>query len=172
MLIGVVFSVLAVGAFAQDKPLRAIAYVSGSGNNVHGNITFTQNKCGEAVLIEVSVVGLPPGTHGFHVHEKGDLTGGCGSTGSHFNPDKLDHGAPNDPVRHVGDLGNINADESGVALTKFSDALISLGGPKNIIGRGLVIHEKVDDLGRTTHPDSKKTGNAGGRIACGVIGTL
>lgn len=69
--------------------MRAIAYVNGPGSSIHGNITFTQNKCGEAVLIEVSVVGLPPGTHGFHVHEKGDLSGGCGSTGAHFNPDKV-----------------------------------------------------------------------------------
>lgn len=74
--------------YLQDsKPLRAVAYVTGK--NIHGNVTFTQNNCGEAVLIEVAVVGLLPGQHGFHVHEKGDLTGGCGSTGGHYNPDKV-----------------------------------------------------------------------------------
>lgn len=71
----------------KDKPLRAIALVTGI--NIHGNVTFTQNKCGEPVLIEIAVVGLPPGPHGFHVHEKGDITGGCGSTGGHFNPDRV-----------------------------------------------------------------------------------
>lgn len=71
----------------QDKPLRAIALVSGG--NIRGNVTFTQNKCGDPVLVEVSIVGLPPGTHGFHVHERGDITAGCGSTGGHFNPDKV-----------------------------------------------------------------------------------
>lgn len=83
---------------------------------------------------------------------------------------QMDHGGPGDEVRHVGDLGNIEANANGVVDTTFTDHLISLTGPRTIIGRGLVIHDMVDDLGKTTHPDSKKTGNAGGRAACGVIG--
>lgn len=83
-----------------------------------------------------------------------------------------DHGSPTDAVRHVGDLGNLRVDEAGVAAYEFQDMLISLGGPRNILGRGVVIHEKADDFGRSDHPDSRKTGNAGGRIACGVIGIL
>ncbi|XP_031630462.1 extracellular superoxide dismutase [Cu-Zn] isoform X2 [Contarinia nasturtii] len=155
----------------NTKPLRAIAVINGP-NGVYGNVTFSQNGCGESVLIEVSVVGLSPGEHGFHVHEKGDLSNGCLSTGGHYNPEKLDHGAPNDQVRHIGDLGNIRANEQGVAETKFSDQVITLAGHWSIVGRAVVIHSGIDDLGKTNHPDSKKTGNAGGRAGCGVIGIM
>lgn len=85
---------------------------------------------------------------------------------------KLDHGAPNDQVRHIGDLGNVRANEQGIAETKFSDQVINLSGPRSIIGRAVVVHSGVDDFGRSNNPDSKKTGNAGGRAACGVIGIM
>ncbi|XP_023301605.2 extracellular superoxide dismutase [Cu-Zn] isoform X2 [Lucilia cuprina] len=172
-LLTTILAVCAVSALAAEKNTRieAIAYVSSpNSNQVNGNVTFIQNACGENVHVRVFITGLTPGKHGFHVHEKGDLTNGCLSMGGHFNPDKMDHGGPGDEVRHVGDLGNIEANENGVVDTTFTDHLISLTGPRTIIGRGLVIHDNVDDLGKTTHPDSKKTGNAGGRAACGVIG--
>ncbi|XP_075165409.1 superoxide dismutase 3 isoform X1 [Haematobia irritans] len=164
-------SIVAVSAKSADKNTRmeAIAYVTGP-SGATGNVTFIQNACGENVHVRVYISGLTPGKHGFHVHEKGDLSNGCLSLGGHFNPDKMDHGGPSDEVRHVGDLGNIDANANGVVDTTFSDHLISLTGPRTIIGRGLVIHDNIDDLGKTTHPDSKKTGNAGGRAACGVIG--
>lgn len=85
---------------------------------------------------------------------------------------QLDHGAPGDEIRHVGDLGNVEANENGLAATSFSDSLITLHGARSIIGRGVVVHEKIDDLGQGGHADSKKTGNAGGRVGCGVIGVL
>lgn len=85
---------------------------------------------------------------------------------------QVSHGAPNDQVRHVGDLGNIVADEHGIAKTSFSDTVVSLYGSRSVLGRGIVIHAEIDDLGKTNHPDSLKTGNAGGRVACGVIGVL
>lgn len=85
---------------------------------------------------------------------------------------QLDHGAPNDQVRHVGDLGNIVANDAGYAETKVSDSVITLTGLRSIVGRGVVVHERIDDLGQGGHPDSKKTGNAGGRIACGIIGIV
>ncbi|XP_055917896.1 extracellular superoxide dismutase [Cu-Zn] [Eupeodes corollae] len=169
-----VVAVLAFGAVAalaeKQTPIVAIASIQGSEGKVKGNVTFTQNACGENVYIRVLITGLTPGKHGFHVHEKGDLTNGCASTGGHYNPDKMDHGAPEDEVRHVGDLGNVMADESGTVDTTLTDHLITLTGKQSIIGRGLVIHEGVDDLGKTKHPDSKKTGNAGGRAGCAVIG--
>lgn len=84
----------------------------------------------------------------------------------------MDHGAPNDQVRHIGDLGNVRANAQGVADTKFSDQVINLAGPRSIIGRAVVVHSGTDDLGKTNHPDSKKTGNAGGRAGCGVIGIV
>lgn len=80
-----------------------------------------------------------------------------------------DHGAPEDENRHVGDLGNIHANSSSIAVVDITDSLISLNGPNCIIGRGLVIHADKDDLGRGGFTDSKTTGHAGARIACGVV---
>lgn len=83
-----------------------------------------------------------------------------------------DHGHPSDEVRHVGDLGNVEFDMNRFSNINFEDKLIALYGPHNVLGRAIVLHEKADDFGRSDHPDSRKTGNAGGRVACGVIGIL
>ncbi|KOB70586.1 Superoxide dismutase [Cu-Zn] [Operophtera brumata] len=139
--------------------------------NIQGNITFTQLLDGKTHVSGV-IYGLPAGQYGFHVHEKGDITGGCLSTGAHFNPEHRDHGHPNDENRHVGDLGNVIFNSEGYSQLDFVDGKICLTGPNNILGRAVVLHEKEDDFGRTEHPDSRKTGNAGGRVACGVIGIL
>lgn len=116
------------------------------------------------------ISGLAPGSHGFHVHEFGDSTNGCTSAGPHFNPGGKTHGAPTDDERHAGDLGNIEADASGVATVNISDPNISLQGPTNIVGRSVVVHADPDDMGKGGHELSKTTGNAGGRLACGVVG--
>lgn len=122
--------------------------------------------------MEVSgeISGLTQGLHGFHVHEFGDNTNGCISAGPHFNPFNKEHGGPDHEIRHVGDLGNIIAGESGVAKISIKDSIISLHGDSNIIGRTVVVHADPDDLGQGGHELSKTTGNAGGRLACGVIG--
>jgi len=169
---------LALGAVTvlaeKSIPISAVAFLEGPDQTgrpkVIGNASFIQNACGENVYIRVYITGLAPGKHGFHVHEKGDITGGCGSTGGHYNPDRMTHGAPGDEVRHVGDLGNVEANSLGIVDTTFTDHVMSLTGPRSVIGRAVVVHELNDDLGRGNHPDSKKTGNAGGRVACGVIG--
>ncbi|XP_045485088.1 superoxide dismutase [Cu-Zn] 5-like [Pieris rapae] len=140
-------------------------------NNIQGNITFTQVD-DQKVHVEGVVIGLPAGRYGFHVHEKGDLSGGCASAGPHFNPEKKQHGHPNDQNRHVGDLGNVVFNEDSVATIDFMDTMIALYGPHCILGRSIVLHESDDDYGRTDHPDSKTTGNAGGRAACGVVGIV
>jgi superoxide dismutase, Cu-Zn family len=134
-----------------------------SGSKVHGVIHFTQK--GHMVEIKGQVSGLKPGKHGFHVHEFGDLTDKKGmSTGGHYDPDHVKtHGKPHDKKRHVGDLGNITADESGKAMISITDSVISLHGPHGIVGRAIIVHEKEDDY-------SQPVGNAGGRIAAGVIG--
>lgn len=147
---------------------KAVAVLKGS-SQVEGVVNLTQEDSGPTT-VNVKITGLAPGKHGFHLHEFGDTTNGCISTGPHFNPDKKTHGAPEDETRHAGDLGNIVAGEDGVAEVTISDAQIPLEGPNSVVGRALVIHELEDDLGKGGHELSSTTGNAGGRLACGVVG--
>ena len=100
----------------------------------------------------------------------GDLSDGCTSAGPHFNPQGKTHGSPKADIRHVGDLGNIQSNSEGHAKYTFEDTLISLSGKHSILGRSIVVHEGEDDLGLGANEESKKTGNAGGRAACAVIG--
>jgi len=133
------------------------------GNNVSGTVTFTQTENGIKVVADLQ--GLTKGKHGFHIHECGDCSSADGSSaGGHFNPEMESHGAPTDSIRHVGDLGNIEADSTGNASLEFIDTMIALDGEHSIIGRSVIIHKNEDDL--ITQP----TGNADGRVACGVIG--
>ena len=83
--------------------------------------------------------------------------------GGHFNPHNAKHGSPSDTDRHVGDLGNLIADQKGASHYEHIDKVIQLNGPETIIGRSVVIHANSDDF--TTQP----TGNAGSRVACGII---
>ncbi|BBH05049.1 copper/zinc superoxide dismutase 2 [Prunus dulcis] len=129
-----------------------------------------KRRCEGPTTVNVRITGLTPGPHGFHLHEYGDTTNGCISTGPHFNPKNLTHGAPEDEIRHAGDLGNIVANADGVAEATIVDNQIPLTGPNAVIGRALVVHELVDDLGKGGHELSLSTGNAGGRLACGVVG--
>uniref|UniRef100_Q5PSI7 Superoxide dismutase [Cu-Zn] n=1 Tax=Gryllotalpa orientalis TaxID=213494 RepID=Q5PSI7_GRYOR len=140
------------------------------GETVKGTVYFEQTGSDGAVKVTGEITGLAKGNHGFHVHEFGDNTNGCMSAGAHFNPHGKEHGGPEDSTRHVGDLGNVQANDDGVAKVNISDKIISLHGEHNIIGRTLVIHADVDDLGKGGHELSKTTGNAGARVACGVIG--
>ena len=137
---------------------------------IKGIVRFVED--GDSVLIHVDVRGLKKNAkHGFHVHECGDMSNKCESMCAHFNPYGKDHGGPDDKERHVGDLGNLVTDKNGVAKYTQRDTMIKLRGTKcNIIGRGLIIHEDEDDLGRGEQKDSLVTGHAGKRIACAVIG--
>ena len=90
--------------------------------------------------------------------------------GPHFNPHNATHGGPTSSVRHVGDLGNIHTDSSGAAKGTIEDKHVKLIGPESVIGRMVVVHAGEDDLGQGGNEESLKTGNAGGRAACGVIG--
>ena len=136
-----------------------------------GTVTFLQGPDGR-VTVRVRARGVAPGPHGFHIHALGDLTQGCVSAGGHFNPASAEHGGPADAVRHAGDLGNVEADKDGIIDATIVDAGISLlpGAPTCVVGRSCVLHADADDLGRGGHADSKTTGHAGARIACGVIG--
>ncbi|KAI8823587.1 superoxide dismutase [Fimicolochytrium jonesii] len=149
--------------------VKAVSLVRGD-SPATGTITFIQESESAHTTIEVDLKNLTPGKHGFHVHEFGDNTNGCTSAGGHFNPLGQTHGAPTDSIRHVGDLGNIVAGPDGTVKIKLEDPLVKLFGPTSVIGRTIVVHADEDDLGRTSHEQSKITGNAGGRVACGVIG--
>ncbi|CAN1167926.1 Superoxide dismutase [Cu-Zn] 2 [Linum perenne] len=148
--------------------VKAVA-VLGNSDGVSGAIFFTQE--GDApTTVNGNISGLKPGLHGFHVHALGDTTNGCMSTGPHFNPHSKEHGAPDDENRHAGDLGNVTAGDDGTASFTIIDKHIPLTGPHSIIGRAVVVHADPDDLGKGGHELSKSTGNAGGRVACGIIG--
>ncbi|XP_078445197.1 superoxide dismutase [Cu-Zn]-like [Wolffia australiana] len=148
--------------------VKAVAVMTGT-QGVSGTVFFCQERDG-VTSVNGSISGLKPGLHGFHVHSLGDTTNGCNSTGPHFNPTGKEHGAPEDGIRHAGDLGNLTAGDDGNVEINICDDQIPLVGPNSIIGRAIVVHEDPDDLGRGGHELSKTTGNAGARVACGVIG--
>jgi len=130
-----------------------------------GHVNFVQvddNLC----RIDCYLKNVAPGLHGLHAHEYGDLTQGCASTCKHFNPDNKQHGGALGKNRHRGDFGNILVDEYG----NCNNSYFTNVNLDEIIGRGLILHENEDDLGLGLNEESKKTGNAGKRIACGVIG--
>lgn len=147
-----------------DALSKAICVVTPTeGHDVKGVVTFTQTDAG--VLIVADIEGLTEGKHGFHIHEWGDISKPDGtSAGGHFNPGGADHAGPEDSARHAGDLGNIVADENGNAHYEELNDLVSFSGQNSILGRSIIIHVGEDDL------ESQPTGDAGGRVAAGVIG--
>ena len=139
---------------------------------IYGEIILEEVPSKRLTHIKGYVTGLKPGKHGFHIHNTGDLRGGCESLCSHFNPYNKNHGGPNSKERHVGDLGNIVANKDGLAEINIFDKYVKLKGKHSVIGRSFIIHQDEDDLGRGGHSDSLTTGHAGKRIACGIIGIL
>ena len=137
---------------------------SKSGSTVTGTATFTELANG-GVRAQVHIDHAPPGTHGLHIHEKGDCSDAeAKNAGGHFNPSGMPHAGPTAAQHHAGDLGNIEIKPDGSGdLEITSDMLTVKPGPNSVVGRSVVFHEKADDL--TTQP----TGNAGGRLGCGVI---
>ena len=153
----------ACATMEADGPKATAVVRPASGSQVHGNVSFTQ--VGARVRVDAEIAALSPGLHGFHIHEKGDCSAADAmSTGGHFNPQTRKHGPPDSTERHGGDLGNLRADEYGKAtLTLMVDGIAVGKGPGGVVGRGIIVHANADDL--KTDP----TGNAGGRIGCGVI---
>jgi len=146
-----------------EEVIKAIAQLEHTVDDVQGFVKFKQ-KPGKPTIIKGIVKGLTPGKHGFHIHEYGDLSDGCASAGGHYNPDGVDHGSLEQG--HVGDLGNIVADQSGTARFQIKAERVELS---DIVGRAIVIHADEDDLGKGGDEESLKTGNAGDRVGCGVI---
>ncbi|MEX2198822.1 MAG: superoxide dismutase family protein [Burkholderiales bacterium] len=148
---------------SSDAPLLASAGLAATkGNKTVGEVTFEQ--VGGKVRVTAQLINLKPNQeHGFHIHEKGDCSSGDGmSAGGHFNPYGKPHGKGAE--RHAGDLPNLKTDAKGRArLTVDMDIMTLTSGPASIIGRGVIVHADPDDY------TSQPVGNAGARLACGVI---
>ena len=130
-----------------------------------GNLKF-QQKDG-SVLISGSISGLKPNAwHAFHVHENGSCADAGNAAGGHFNPTSQPHGnAQGGGAHHLGDQANLQADAGGTAKVNahFSGVTLGDGGANDVMGKAIVVHADADDY------TSQPSGNAGGRIACGVI---
>ncbi|GHU11644.1 superoxide dismutase [Cu-Zn] [Betaproteobacteria bacterium] len=150
----------AISGYANAEVRADVAPTQG--NTVKGSVTFTPEANGVKVVANIS--GLTPGAHGFHIHERGDCSApDATSAGGHFNPTQQPHGKTDDNAHHVGDLPPLEADAAGNATLSVVVQGVALSGDNTIVGRGLIVHAAPDDF--TTQP----TGNAGGRVACGVV---
>jgi Cu-Zn family superoxide dismutase len=166
---GLILATLALAALAgcqsmssSEPALASAGLKPTTGNKTVGEVTFEQ--VGSKVRVAAQVIGLKPNQeHGFHIHEKGDCSSGDGmSAGGHFNPYGKPHGTGAE--RHAGDLPNLKADAKGRAkLSVELDIITVTPGPAGIVGRGIVVHAQADDY------TSQPVGNAGARMACGVI---
>ena len=145
-----------------------VAVLQPDGSNVRGVVRFIDERGG--LRISYRVIGLTDGEHGFHIHEYGDLTDGCKSACAHFNPDGMTHGGLDTAVRHFGDLGNITSSKSVAEGELFLPNGRLDTSRYGILGRMIIVHADRDDLGMGGDEESLKTGNAGKRLACGVIG--
>jgi len=142
---------------------KASATIEGrSGSSLTGTAEFMVH--GGQMMVTVSVKGATPGVHAVHIHEKGDCSApDATSAGAHFNPGGHQHGSPDSKERHAGDFGNMTVAADGTGSLMVHTDMLTMEGPNSVVGRAIIIHEKEDDF--VTQP----TGNAGGRIGCGVI---
>jgi Cu-Zn family superoxide dismutase len=161
----IIFSVAAFGGAQEHDDAHAVKngvclLVPSAGSQVKGTISLVQE--GDALILVGEVTGLTPGPHGFHIHEFGDLRSADGTAaGGHFNPEGHPHAGLEQEERHAGDLGNIQANDRGLAKVEVRAKGVTL---MSVLGRALVVHAGADDL--KTQP----SGNAGPRAAVGVIG--
>jgi superoxide dismutase, Cu-Zn family len=158
--------VIAVLASAPATAQTAKAALKGGDGKDLGIAELTQTPAG--VLLKLSVKGLPPGEHAFHVHAVGKCEAPFTSAGGHFNPDNKKHGMMAAEGQHAGDMPNLHIPQSGDLVVEVLNAAITLekGKPNSVFdadGSAIIVHAGKDDY--KTDP----TGEAGGRIACGVI---
>lgn len=134
------------------------------GSAVTGTAVLTETP--EGLKVSLSLENVPPGKHGFHIHEKGACGDEGMAAGGHYNPEAAPHGfLPKDGFSHAhaGDFGNVEIASDGTGKMETVLPGLSLtGGKYDVMGKAVILHEKEDDFGQPT-------GNAGGRIGCGVI---
>jgi superoxide dismutase, Cu-Zn family len=163
------FTVLAIGCktnnSANDAKKLILNFEAKSNSTVTGTASFIEKN--GIVSLTAKISGLNPGVHAIHIHEKSDCTAADGtSAGGHWNPTFKKHGKWGEPECHKGDIGNFTADENGNGTINFTTAEWCLGcadETKNILGKGLIVHQGADDF--ITQP----TGNSGARVACAGI---
>jgi len=158
------FALVILAACAHgNHPTAMATLASTSGSTATGTVHFTETNDG--VEVQADITGLAPNSvHGFHIHDKGDCGDNGNAAGGHFNPTAMAHGAPDAQSHHAGDLGNVTADEKGeVHFHITSHSIKVTAGPTSVVGHAVILHANPDDL--TTQP----SGNAGPRIACGVV---
>ena len=155
--------VFAACASAPTGPMAMANLQPTSNSTARGTVHFQELSNGR-VEVQVDLSGVPAGVHGFHVHDKGDCGDNGNAAGGHFNPSGAMHAAPTTVPHHAGDFGNVTADAGGEVHTRFTTSSVTVStGERSAVGRAVILHANPDDL--TTQP----TGNAGGRIACGVV---
>jgi Cu-Zn family superoxide dismutase len=159
---------LATGALAcahsKSGPMAMASLAPTTGNTANGTVHFQELANHGGVEVQVDLTGVPPGVHGFHVHENGNCGDNGQAAGGHFNPTSMPHAAPDAASHHAGDFGNVTADAKGEVHTTFVTQSITVSpGSNSVVGHAIVLHAAPDDL--TTQP----SGNAGARIACGVV---
>jgi superoxide dismutase, Cu-Zn family len=149
---------------ATTAPVAVATLEARSGSQISGTAALSPLPDG-SVQIVINVSGAAPGPHGVHVHANGDCSAAdAASAGPHFNPDNTAHGAPDHPPHHAGDLGNLQAgaDGNGTLTIAVKDVALD-DGPRSLVGKAIVVHEKADDLA------GQPAGNSGARVACGAI---
>jgi Cu-Zn family superoxide dismutase len=163
--VSLVVLAIAFAACASSKKPMAVSMLNPSGAQTARGTVHLQDLGTEGIEVKIDLVGVPPGVHAFHVHEKGDCGNNGQNAGGHFNPSGMIHGAPDSVSHHAGDFGNVTAEANGEVHTSFTTHSISLtdGASNNAVGKAVVLHASPDDM--ITQP----TGNAGARISCGVI---
>ena len=165
LLVACAASVPKATPVASTAKEASVNLASASGSLVSGKLVIV--PMGDGVHITGEVGGLKPGdVRGFHIHEKGDCSAAdASSAGGHFNPAATPHGRAGHGAHHAGDGDNLVADAQGVARVDAHFAGVSLGGAgaNDIAGRALIVHANADDY------SSQPAGNAGARVACGII---
>jgi|LNFM01.2.fsa_nt_gb Cu-Zn family superoxide dismutase len=148
----------------HENPAKGARAELQSPGGIVGTLVFRETS--EGLAVDGSITGLTPGAHGFHVHDVGECAAPTfESAGPHFDPTKAPHAGPTAASHHLGDLGNIDADEAGRAEVHAVASELSLDAAASgsILGRSIVVHAKADDM------QTQPSGDSGDRIACGVI---